>query len=192
MSLEKYNLRKQILGSLKGLSESEMERMSEAIAARLFALEEWKRADCIFAYISMPYEVATGKIIRRALDDGKAVGAPRIYGDCIVFHVIHDDARPYTLHRWGMEEPEESAPLLDCRSKRSLVLVPGLAFGRNGVRLGRGRGYYDRFLAEHRQGTFSVGLSFDLQLGESVPADGHDMRLSAVVTEIETVLIPAQ
>jgi 5-formyltetrahydrofolate cyclo-ligase len=64
-----------------------------------------------------------------------------------------------------------------------LILVPGLAFTRDGQRLGRGGGFYDRFLAQLPARTLKIGVCFDLQLVESIPVEAHDRPVNAVVTE---------
>ncbi len=92
----------------------------------------------------------------------------------------------------GIKEPKQS--IRDVRDRRclpasiGLVVVPGLAFDRSGARLGRGKGYYDRFLARLRPGTLSVALAFECQIFAEIPCEPYDKRVDMIITE-DRVLI---
>ena len=81
--------------------------------------------------------------------------------------------------KFGVLEPASDAP--ESPGNWDLILVPGMAFDRRGGRLGRGRGYYDRFLSIHRD-ILRVGICFDEQLVSSVPSEDHDIRMHALIT----------
>lgn len=110
---------------------------------------------------------------------------PRVQGEALAFYQVHADTR-WTANVWGIQEPvPESATrveLSDCE----MVLVPGLAFDRQGRRLGRGKGYYDRAL-ENFLG-IKVGVAYAVQLLHApLPQESHDIRMNYVVTEKYTL-----
>lgn len=108
---------------------------------------------------------------------GKSLALPRIDGENLCAHFVGSPA-DLAPGRFGILEPQSNAPAAG--RSFDLILVPGLAFDRSGGRLGRGRGFYDRFLSGISG--FRVGVSFDSQLVDSVPVEAHDMRMDAVVT----------
>lgn len=101
---------------------------------------------------------------------------PRMAGESLVFH----RGERFTEGRFGIMEPHASSEIMT-PSMMTGVLVPGLAFDKNGGRLGRGKGYYDRALSSF--GGLTVGLGFSAQLIERVPAEKWDVPLDAIVTE---------
>jgi 5-formyltetrahydrofolate cyclo-ligase len=95
-------------------------------------------------------------------------------------HALHDGLE---LHRYGFHQPVEGAARLDERSI-DIVLVPGVLFDRRGGRLGRGQGYYDRFLSRLRPSTVLVGVSAEALVSESpLPVDDHDVPMGWLATE---------
>ncbi len=94
--------------------------------------------------------------------------------------------REVRLGYFGIREPVASCEEITF-NRLSLVLVPGLAFDPHGRRLGRGRGYYDRLLANVRSVT--CGVAFDGQLVPEVPADAHDVRLNCVLTPTRWMVV---
>jgi len=92
------------------------------------------------------------------------------------------DAQRLVHHRLGFDEPDESSPVID-EAGIDIVLVPGLAFDVNGGRLGRGKGYYDRFLASQPRATTRIGVTTDDTVVPEVPMDGHDQRVGWLATE---------
>lgn len=93
---------------------------------------------------------------------------------------VHDFHAPRETHPFGFLQPAASAPLID-PSQVDVVLVPGLAFGRDGRRLGRGAGYYDRFLA--RVDSETVGLTTSDRIRQGLPVEAHDVLMDWIATE---------
>lgn len=87
--------------------------------------------------------------------------------------------------RWGLREPLPQNPVHP--SEIDLVLVPGVAFGRDGARCGRGGGFYDRFLAALAPTVCKIGIGFDFQLVEDVPMEPHDHPMDLIVTDAGVV-----
>lgn len=157
---------------------------SRAIERRLFETPWWRDADSLFCFVSMPREVQTIGIRRRARAEGKAVALPRVDGDEIRFHRVDDPDVPLVRSAFGIDEPAAEEP---CADPAGLVLVPGLAFDTGGYRLGRGRGFYDRFLGRSRGALFALGLCFEEQLVEAVPHDERDIPMDAILTDARAI-----
>jgi 5-formyltetrahydrofolate cyclo-ligase len=136
----------------------------------------------------MKYEIDTAPLLERALYEGKNVFAPKIINGKLVFFQIfeHDLNGSWDAGAFGIREPQEPASrkALSPSHFPCLIVTPGLAFDRNGNRLGRGKGYYDRFFAEldaQRLPYFSVGLCMPSQIVERVPVKPWDKRMDAVL-----------
>ena len=149
----------------------------------------------MLAFLSMPTEIDTAPIIEAALGAGKRVAVPRIEGGDIAFVELAPDWRSWPRDRWDIPVPPATAPVLSTAaiaSAPAIALVPGLAFDTHGGRLGRGKGYYDRFLsALSRERSapaaaaspvpFSaIGYGFSEQLLDSVPMDARDVPLDGL------------
>jgi len=194
--MEKAVIRKQIQTILQHLSPEDLQKKSALIAERLFQTGWWNEADLILAFCSMANEVDTHEILSVALGEAKTVGVPRVEGNDLIFHHIRSLANEeeFTGGYCGIKEPAPSLPLLDFSSmgsQKCLIITPGLAFDRKKNRLGRGKGFYDRFLAQvrkyHGLRIFTVGVCFAEQLLEYVPVGDHDHPVDGVITEQEVI-----
>lgn len=153
----------------------------------------WSQARIILAFLSMPHEVDTAALIADTLRSGRRVAVPRIEGDVIRFVFLPADRDELPRDSWGIPVPRadwEPVPLRP--GARVLAAVPGLAFDRRGNRLGRGKGFYDRFLKEARAALdgelTAVGICLSEQLVDEVPRGERDERLDGVVTEQESIM----
>ncbi|CAN5620596.1 5-formyltetrahydrofolate cyclo-ligase [soil metagenome] len=145
---------------------------SQAIRETLFSLAAWQSASIIYGYIPMASEPDW---LARTWPEGKTLAFPRTdeAGGMQFFC-----SQEFQIGPWKAHEPvgEKLAPEPD------LILVPGLAFDRQGHRMGRGGGFYDRWLEEYPS-VQKIGLCFSCQLVELVPTEAHDARMDLVVTE---------
>ena len=177
---------------LNGIDAADLAVRSVRAAGRLAETEAWRRADTVLAFLSMPRELDTSAVIAAARAKGKCVAVPRIEGDALRFLVLPGEADNLPRDRWGIPEPDPSWQALDlARAGRVLVAAPGLAFDRHGNRLGRGKGYYDRFLADARAAAKSItviGICLSEQIVGAVPCETRDQVLDAIVTEVEIIL----
>lgn len=109
---------------------------------------------------------------------------PRVTQERIEFVAVTtiDDLAPSSWNPW-VREPASTPETTVAPAEIDLILVPGLAFTRDGLRLGRGGGFYDRFLALLPASTIKLGVCFDTQIVETLPAEPHDHPLDMVVTE---------
>jgi 5-formyltetrahydrofolate cyclo-ligase len=175
----KARLRNTILALLKTKKEEELSEKSRSVKGALFRNQLFKQAKTVMFYVSLGNEVNTSEMIKEALRLGKRVVVPVCSGNrtiepCEISHECGMRRGPY-----GILEPAQKQPVpLD---EIDLVVVPGLAFDENGRRLGRGKGYYDRFLSLLPRDCRSIGVAFDFQILPSVPVADHDVNVHTVI-----------
>lgn len=152
-------------------------------------LESALYADCrqLFCFVALPQEPETRDILRRALCDGKTVAVPRCLPERhMAFHQLQPDAAleaQLVSGSFGVAEPRPSLPvILPDAGQAPLCLVPGLAFDKNGGRLGYGAGYYDRFLHAYPF-LRKIGYGLSPFLTDCVPTEPTDQRLDGIATE---------
>lgn len=193
--MNKVEMRAAMKRRLSGIDAADLARRSTAIARRLALTDVWDRADTVLCFLSMPHELDTTAVISEARARGRTVAVPRIVEGDIRFVVMPPETGELHRDAWGIPEPDPVWPQLDlAAAARMLVTAPGLAFDRQGNRLGRGKGYYDRFLAGARRAAKSItaiGVCLSEQLVDAVPHGERDQRLDGVVTENETILFTA-
>ncbi len=191
--MNKPEMRTAMKAMLKGIGVKALAERSARVASRLAATPAWAGSDIVLSFLSMPHEIDTAEMIASARAQGKAVAVPRIEGDDIRFLLLPGDARELPRDTWGIPVPDPRWQELDLSLwTHPLVAAPGLAFDRQGNRLGRGRGYYDRFLVLARRqspGIAAIGVALSEQLVESVPHAVTDQPLNGIVTDRETVLL---
>lgn len=192
--MTKAQLRLSINALLAGIDPGLIANASTAIAARLSAAEPWKRSRLVLCFLSMPGELSTAPIIAAARADGKTVAVPRIEGSSIEFRLLSGEPSDLPRDRWGIPVPDPSWAAADMAAGAPvLVVTPGLAFDRNGDRLGRGGGYYDGFLrmARRRPGLSlaAIGVCLSAQLVAEAPHDERDEKVDGVATESELILL---
>ncbi len=184
MNSAKAELRTHVNATLRALSSEDISRRSSEIHKRLFATTFWREAKSIYCFVSLSREVQTAEIRSTSLSHGKLLALPRVVGDELQFHVVERDDQPLERSSLGIYEPPQELPHAEPSEHAPvLVVVPGIAFDPSCYRLGRGRGYYDRFLGRYRSSLFALGVCFEEQLVEAVPRDDRDVRLDAVLTE---------
>ena len=165
-------------------SISNKSKLDFCIAQKLFSLDEYKNADKILVFVSLFDEIDTESIINSALSSGKTVAVPYCknkFGE-MEFYLINslDELKTGTF---GVREPdiEINKKLEDF--EKSIIIVPGLSFDRDGNRIGYGGGYYDRFLANYSG--VSIGLCYGEMMFDSIPTDKYDIPVDIVVTDSE-------
>ena len=148
---------------------------------QFLCLEQVRQAHSILMYYGMGLELDTRPLLDELREQGKQVLLPR----CLPGHLM--EAREYNpdrlkQHRYGMWEPDETCPIVE-KDAIDLILVPGLCFDRQGRRMGRGGGFYDRYLADFNGAT--VALCRRAMLCDALPVDDWDLPVELVVTEQE-------
>lgn len=177
---EKNELRAMLRQKRKSFSPHDCEHWDAALCMHLLSLPEYARADTIFCYVSTPEEPGTQSLLAFALADGKQLCVPRCHGSgvmdlCLISSLL--DLRPGA---YGILEPPPHA-LTIVPEEVDLAIVPCLACTREGLRLGMGGGYYDRFLPRFSGDT--VMLCREALVLEELPTEAHDCPVPTLVTE---------
>jgi 5-formyltetrahydrofolate cyclo-ligase len=184
----KRSLRREIARRVRGMSAEDRARESTAVCEHILGSPQYAAARSVLMYHALEDEVDLGTLIDEAVQSGREVLLPVVGGGAGEMKVVsvHDPARDLRDGAFGIMEPKGGMPLEDL-SGIDLVLVPGRAFDREGGRLGRGGGYYDRFLRRLRPqkagGPPKLGVAFGCQVVESVPRTGMDVLTDGLVTE---------
>ena len=177
--LTKAKLRSKILDRLRTQEDEERKRKSRVIKERLFKTRVFKKAKTVMFYSAFGGEVNTDEMIKEALKLGKRIAMPICKKNRIIKACLFGDKTHLARGPYGILEPVKE----ECLNLKflDLAIVPGLAFDRRGNRLGRGKGYYDRFLKKLTSKTASIGLAFDFQILPKIPAAKHDVRVDRVI-----------
>ncbi len=189
---EKRTMRSRLRRSLAGIDAVLRHEASVEACARVMRDDAFNAAHTVMLYMPLASEVNVSAIAIRCFQSGKVVGVPRVDPD-------RHEMRPVEVRSFDGGAPgiEMERDALGVRSPRSghlltpesidVVVLPGLAFDTTGRRLGRGGGYYDRFLSRLRPRTRLIAIAFDLQIVDRVPVAPHDVRVDLVVTERRTI-----
>ena len=183
---EKKALRRAMLDRQRALSESERAAMTASLTKGLLQFPAYPKARKIMAYLSLPGEADLDDFIRVALAEGKEIYVPVCLPDFQMEAGRLSDMEHFAKGPHGLRDLPpgyESARPEDL----DLLLVPAVAVDISGHRLGRGAGYYDRFLSRVSQEK-RVAVVWDFQLTEAVPAEAHDLSVGAVITEKRSIV----
>lgn len=176
-------VRRHLREMLEAMNDEARRAKSAAACGLLTRSPEFKVARVVMVYLSMPLEVDTAAIVLRAWQEEKTVVAPKVAWDQRRMLPIEITSLSAGLETTapGMREPIAGNPvpvdLID------LVIVPGMGFTSAGQRIGRGMGFYDRFLSQPEFVGLSCGLGFEEQVVEQLPTLDHDEPLSMLVTD---------
>lgn len=173
----KKNLRCDMKARRNALTDEEKKHAAANCLSKLKELPEFMNADWIYAYIACRNELETADIISWCLSHGKQVAVPKVQGEIMHFYEITalSDCVPGAF---GILEPAGEEK--DRITTPGFMLVPGLAFDKNGNRLGYGGGFYDKYLDTHK-GIQTAALGYDFQLVEKIPVETHDKKMDYIV-----------
>lgn len=187
----KQQLRKTILNKFKLLpftSEIRLQAAKDA-AKKLGVTDFYKNSSLILIFLSLDSEIDTSSIIKQAIADNKKIAIPRVIKNTneMNFYLLKNNI-PITeqteKNEWGISEPiltlEKIFP--EKIPENTLIVVPGLAFSKNGKRLGRGKGFYDRYLEKVSHIT-AIGLCYSFQLLNELPSEDYDQKVDYIITE---------
>lgn len=184
LSRQKKTAREAARARLSRLSQADFERIGGMIALRVFAHPFYRAAGSVFCFVGAGREIDTRPILTRALLDGKTLLTPRCEEKGVITARKIDSLSSLSPGRFGIPEPGADAPIWD-RAAIDLILVPCLAAAPSGARLGRGGGYYDRYLADHHGN--ALILCPEALLFDQLPEDAWDKRAMGVITEKRTL-----
>jgi 5-formyltetrahydrofolate cyclo-ligase len=179
----KKDLRHQLRQAFDAIPSELLQHRSFQACNHLIATQVYCRSDVIMVFLSLPKEVDTTPLVLHAWRDGKRVLAPKVNWEQrrmlpIEIVSLTDNISEGEL---GLREPAEGVPF--ALEQIDLVIVPGLGFDREGNRVGRGRGFYDRFLAHEGWRGVSCGLALEDQVVDHVPMHEHDVPVDMLVTD---------
>ena len=197
MPKTKAQMRKEIRDILNSADEEELELQSKKICSSFLQTRLYKESDAILSYMPMPKEASPLSITEAALKDGKLLALPRVVPNTsnMDFYLIKKDIplqSQLTKGSWNIDEPsaccENFLPLVG-KFKKISVIVPGVAFTKDGLRLGHGKGFYDiyikRLLEKCHETESSVtlaGLCFDFQLLPELSCESHDIKMNLILS----------
>ena len=172
----KAELRKKILQEMKALSQEQKRAMDRALTERFLHHPFYQEAKNIATYLSFPHEFQTQELIEQALKDGKKVLIPKTYPKGRMEFVVY---HPQQLVKtsFGLLEPQGDLEVVE-PSQIDLIHVPGLAFTKEGYRIGYGGGYYDRYLENFAGQTMSTIYPCQIQ---TFNPDSHDIPVQEVL-----------
>jgi 5-formyltetrahydrofolate cyclo-ligase len=192
---QKAGLRKQVLAQREALSADERAAISRLITEHILAMPEYQNATTVLGYMHFGSEFISELWVRQALADGKRLVLPRVnrHANELDLYRVDDLASQLAAGSWGIAEPlvERCERLIDL-NEVEFALLPGVAFARNGARLGYGGGYYDKLLARINPHPVRVAAAFALQVVQNVPQETTDVEVEWLVTERETIRCSAR
>lgn len=218
----KKNLRREMKTALLNMSDSRRREEEQKVFEELKKLSAWKDSTNILVFLSMKSEFSTEKIFLEARKLSRKIWSPRMYGDIMKFHLLwtpenrgasdspqaqasmdapvppeefEPEDYPLDYNPYGIWEPSTGLPVFPGekeKSEKTLVITPGLAFDRRGNRLGRGKGYYDRWFSRIREVMApslitAVGIGYSIQMAESVPHGENDIPLPLLILGGEVI-----
>ena len=186
----KRTLRQRIIAAREKLPASERLRLSRAVIQSVCELTAYRQAHTVLGYLNFGSELASELWVQRAFADGKRVLLPRVnraskHLDLYQVRNLQQDVAPGL---WGIREPVvEHCIKEETLSAVDFILLPGVAFTREGARLGYGGGYYDKLLANMPHQPTLVAGAFEMQVVQEIPQEKTDRKLEWLVTEDGTI-----
>ena len=180
--MQKAELRQWIKGLKTARSARWIKEKSNEACSRLMSDGLWRAAGTVLLYHPLPDEVDTSLLLDNALQTGKRVLLPKVAGNDLELRIY----TPGSLQpgAYGIMEPTGEVFLPESYPSIDLAVLPGVAFDRHGVRLGRGKGYYDRLLPL-LPNAYKMGICFPFQLLDHLPSEPHDVLMNEVVCGTE-------
>lgn len=174
--MKKEDVRSRVKASKAMLSDTERISAAEAVFDMLEQTAAFLMSDNILMYHSLPDELSTHSFLEK-WNKRKRLFLPRVNG--VNLEILPYDRSRLSLGAFHIEEPtgDEICSVDDI----DLIVVPGVGFDPSGNRVGRGKGYYDRLLADSK--ATKIGVAYDFQMVDAIDADPHDVRVDIVITD---------
>lgn len=213
----KKKIRQEVLNKRKQLSTKEIYERSEKICKQFVKLEEFQKSKTVLNFVSMPDEVQTSYLFCAGFDHKKSLVVPIVrkapgllllseLSESHIKELLSEIPNNPSLvapnkresmegcrstnwfrSKFGILEPRKDTVKPVPISEIELIVVPGLGFGKDGMRVGFGGGHYDRLLARTNNSTPTVAVAFDFQIYDSVPHNDHDKRVDMIITDKEVI-----
>lgn len=174
----KSELRRKIRQLKRDYTDMQLRDMSAVPMRQLLAHERIKAAKTVLMYCSLPDEVYTHDALDSLVKAGKRVLLPVVTGDTTMRLHVYEGKNDMDAGAYGIMEP--TGEVFNDLQEIDVAVVPGMAFDRNNNRMGRGKGYYDRFLASIPQ-AYKIGVCFKFQLVDEIPADPFDIKMDEII-----------
>ena len=175
--MDKKELRDYIRKFKRAMTREEIEAKSEKLGELFLASDLYRQAKNIYGYLPYNQEVRTTAMLEQAQKDGKRIAVPKILGDTMIF-VWLDDLSAVEKGYSGIPEPIDLTPVAD--DPTALVLMPGMAFDKEGHRCGYGGGFYDKFLASEPEHP-TLALCYDFQVLPHLETEEFDIPVDCVL-----------
>ncbi|MBQ3655712.1 MAG: 5-formyltetrahydrofolate cyclo-ligase [Bacteroidales bacterium] len=178
MILEKKTLRKKIRELKTSFSVSELKNFSSFVTDKIKSEAFWQKASTVLLYYPLKDELDVTPLIKDAALNNKTVLLPVVENEILKLGVYKNDTL-LIEGAFGILEPSTELFPEEKYSEIDVAVIPGVAFDKNGNRLGRGKGYYDRFLPELTS-AYIIGVCFPFQMFEEIPSEEFDVRMDKV------------
>ena len=163
------------------LPTEKKQQLDLILQEKFLQTEEYKNTKTLLAFVSKDIEINTEKIIEQALADGKTLALPKCKEENLMVFYIVNSLSQLKEGYYGLLEPDPEKCTMLKDTANTICLVPGLAFDREGYRIGFGKGYYDRFLLDYNGVT--VGMCYAKCVHESLPKGYYDRPIDILITE---------
>ena len=173
---DKRSLRKEIRAEIGKLSIEDKQSFSSQIFSKIVTSSELKEASVVSIFVSLPDEPQTTTFIEQLLHEQKRVVVPRIEGDEMNFYDISEGVE---IGSFGIMEPISTTPIEP--SQIEVMIVPGVAFTPSGLRCGRGKGFYDRYMSRSGFRAYTIGVCYPCQVIDELPCEEHDKKVDKVI-----------
>jgi 5-formyltetrahydrofolate cyclo-ligase len=180
MDTRKSGIRLTLHAALKATHYEDRERWSASVRSGLLNAAAWAQARTVMLFAALRYEPDLVPLLE--LETGKRLLFPALEENVIVAREARS-AGDLVAASNGIREPASDRCPVVPAEEIDLVMVPGLGFGRDGTRLGRGKGHYDRFLERLAGRAVLCGTCFGCQVSDTLPAEPHDVPMQALMTE---------
>ena len=173
----KQELRRRLRAASRLLTAEERERWSVRIVEQLEQHPRWQAARRVGLYRALPDEPELSPLMARS---GKELYLPRVVSDTELVYLPYSPGMELERSRhFGLEEPELEGAQPIAPEELELLIIPALAFDREGYRLGRGKGYYDRYLS--RTGAYRIGVSYGIERVDRLPREDWDLPMNELI-----------
>ena len=190
LSTEKQQIRKKIIASREQLLPDMRATYNAAITGRLLQLPQYLEAETVLGYMNFGSEYASCMWIDKALAAGKRLVLPKVnrHTNLLDLYFVSDLENQLACGLWGIREPiVERCERLNDINEVEFALLPGIAFSRDGARLGYGGGFYDKLLAHLQHRPVLATAAFAMQIVARIPQEATDVRVEWIVTQEETI-----
>lgn len=176
--MEKKELRKQIRERIRLISEAGRKDSSLRLFEAVSTTETWRRAVTVLLYCALPDEIDLQPLFDSAIAQNKRIVLPVAKPDGTLDLRLYEPGKETVKGLFDITEPSAEMPLLEDLTQIELAIIPGRAFTKEGVRMGRGKGYYDRLLPSLKCPKW--GVCFACQMVENIDEEEWDVRMNAV------------